>query len=1464
MNWKVAFRESLPKFVFVWAAFAIMVVMGCFFVQNVVRRNNESHFSAAMGEMDRSVRLTLRDPVNDFDEAYAEMVNRMDMGASTAEMEAYLEKLTLELKSHPIGAAGVYGIYGVIRGHLVDTLDLYDGDLGALENEDWFRGARRTPELDFSSPHWIVKFDELVISIAREIYGKSGEFHGVLCMDVSLNFLRDDTRGLVFTKGGYGFLVNEEGIVLSHGDPSAVGKRLSELSPDYGKVYDLIRSGAALGDVVATDGEGVRARIYLRRLSEGWAAGVAIPDSTYRAPVRLAFLGLGTAGLFLALVVSYVLLRMSFQKIVAEDENHRKLSFLTRISHEIRTPMNAIVGMSDLLLRAEGEMSSQCRAWSVNIKHAGDLLLSIINDILDFSAIKSGKFKFVPFSYTLSSLVNDTINIIRVRLEEKSLSFLVFVDANLPNCLRGDVTRVRQIILNILSNAVKYTHEGYVYLQIRGKRRPDTGFLELAVSIKDTGIGIKAEDRAKLFADYSRVDAQRNRGVEGTGLGLTITQSLCHMMNGDISFDSTYGIGSTFKVTVPQEIEKEEVFATVLDPEKSVVLCGTVREDNARSYVATLENLRVRHTLTRSAEEFQAALKNGVEYGHVLVDEALFKVLGEKIESELPGARVAVITNQPRERPGRNFTYIQSPVYSLVLANFLNNAPAKVRYDGRARRRERILVPKGRVLVVDDLETNLQVASALLSEYGCRIDTTNNAKESLELVSKHRYDIVFMDHLMPEMDGIEATRLIRYMDGGKFKDLPIVALTANAVSGMRDMFLSHGFSDFISKPIDLGILQETILRWITPDKVHCVSEDELAAQAVRAAAVEVREAMAQDQVPKKGANGNGDGNGEAPSPDVRSDSPSDSKTDSPGASKTDSPGASPGGGNGSAGAPSAAAPAPDSADSTDSPDSRDSAEAPGDGKDGRPPQADESGDSGQSGEAPAAPETAAPPAPESPPDPPPSGFRKALAELRELEIEMAGREPGAGIPGFSPEDPARGAATGAATGPGTYEAEEEEEDEGDPPKVLIVDDLPTNISVAEAILTGYGCEVDAAPGGRRAIEMIRAKRYDLVFMDHMMPEMDGMEATRRVRDMDDDKYADVVIIALTANIVPGVKERFLSNGFNDFIAKPIDLVLLEEILERWLPADKLARVMKNKDRVAMGLGNSNREPSSEDVNVDFDAGLKRSKGEGGHKRILEIFSREGASWLNRLRGVSDDTDYADLAFLFQDLGSASDIIGAKKLAAASLVLHEAAKMGDYNYIEDNISRTLVILEKVLANVNHYIRHGSSLPPEPKPALAKFPPAPPAPEKIPDPDDAAAPVPREPAKSKEVPLETVGPNLSRDEYHVDFDLGLSRCRGSVESYKRVLGFYLSDLNGWLEMLAPFPEETPSDLKKLTISFHAMKSASATVGAVGLSGEAKKLEDAGRGSDVAYVVGNVANLKEILAAVRQNINVYLSMI
>jgi len=501
----------------------------------------------------------------------------------------------------------------------------------------------------------------------------------------------------------------------------------------------------------------------------------------------------------------------------AESASHAKSDFLAKMSHEIRTPMNAITGMAELLLR--GELSGEARGYTQDIKQAGNNLVSIINDILDFSKIEAGKLEIIPINYLLSSLINDTVNIIRMRLMEKPLRFFTNIDGNIPNSLIGDEVRLRQIFLNLLSNAVKYSEIGYIGLTITvDKREEEKVWLKIAVS--DTGRGIRPDDQEKLFDEFVKVDVKKNQGVEGTGLGLAITKRLCLAMGGSISMESEYGKGSVFTAVIPQGIELEEPFAMVEDTQNKKILVYEGRLSYAKSLCWTLENLKIQYTMVINHEDFVSALYSE-EWFYVFSGYGLYEKIKPLMESrsfkngKKPPLALMVEWGTEAYIPGVRFVSI--PVQSLSIANVLNgreDSKGYIKSSGIIR----FTFPSARILVADDIVTNLKVVEGLLAPYKIKVDTCLNGLQAIELVKRSDYDIVFMDHMMPEMDGIEAAKIIRTLEGGRFHDVPIIALTANAVMGMREMFIENGFNDFLSKPIDISKLDEMLDKWIPKEK----------------------------------------------------------------------------------------------------------------------------------------------------------------------------------------------------------------------------------------------------------------------------------------------------------------------------------------------------------------------------------------------------------------------------------------------------------------------------------------------------------------------------------------------------------------------------------------------------------------------------------------------------------------------
>ena len=557
----------------------------------------------------------------------------------------------------------------------------------------------------------------------------SRQRQGLLIRVVPLSRLE---QKLVFLKGEYEnveiSLVDKEGNYVVHGK-SFKNSNFFEYyksynaasAEEYARVIEEITGGTGTMTIKNVKGEDCFLSYTPLEIMTTWYLLAYIPSGDLVASRSIDWLLLGIATLgFLSLFVFNSIVMMIYNRKLSEaarqanQANKAKSDFLSAMSHDIRTPMNAILGLNEMVLRDSHDDS--IRSYSESIRTAGNTLLGIINDILDFSKIEAGKMEIISVDYGSASLLNDLVNMVKKKAEDKGLSFALDIDENIPSMLNGDEIRIKQIIINVLSNAVKYTKQGGITFSVHAHKpqdKPDSVMLK--VSVADTGVGIKPEDLDKLFVAFQRIDEKANRNIEGTGLGMTIVQRFLEMMGSHLEVESEYGKGSVFSFELEQKVVKWDPIG-----------------------------------------DFEEAFKRSL--------------------SE------------------------------------------------RANYHEKFTAHDARVLVVDDTAVNLTVFESLLKQTGLQIDTAESGDAGIALYTKHHYDVIFLDHMMPDKDGIETLREMKTLTDSPNAQTPVICLTANAISGMREMYINAGFDDYLTKPIDADRLEMMLLQYLPEDKVSSVSD----------------------------------------------------------------------------------------------------------------------------------------------------------------------------------------------------------------------------------------------------------------------------------------------------------------------------------------------------------------------------------------------------------------------------------------------------------------------------------------------------------------------------------------------------------------------------------------------------------------------------------------------------------------
>ena len=511
-----------------------------------------------------------------------------------------------------------------------------------------------------------------------------------------------------------------------------------------------------------------------------------------------------------------------------------KDNFLANVSHEIRTPINTICGISEVMLK--NDVPEELKEDMLNIQSAGRNLMSVVGDILDYSELQEGEFEILQEHYYISSTIYDVINMSMAKKSEKNIELIIDCEIDMPGVLIGDEQKIRRVIMNLVNNAIEFTTEGCVCIRF-GYRKEEYG-INLIITVKDTGIGMSKESVENLFQKFSQADMGRTRKKGGIGLGLAIAQTIVNRMGGFITVKSELGKGSEFKIVIPQKVyeptpvvelpNKKEINAAVyINMEQ--FRYNEIRDEYDENIQHLIKQMKVKCHVCRNLQELKRCDKREA-FNHIFIslleyqeDPIYFDRLAKK-----KNVHIILDHYDDGKVQNKNINKIYKPFFALSVVSAIKNA--RIQNEAIVNKLEnkienhQLYAPEVHVLVIDDNRMNIRVVEGLLNTYGIKVSYALSGQEGIDMLASKRYDIVLLDHMMPGMDGVETFHHIRKKPDLYYKEVPIIALTANAIAGAREMFMKEGFDDFIAKPVESSVLQRTLKRHLPEEKLVTIEK----------------------------------------------------------------------------------------------------------------------------------------------------------------------------------------------------------------------------------------------------------------------------------------------------------------------------------------------------------------------------------------------------------------------------------------------------------------------------------------------------------------------------------------------------------------------------------------------------------------------------------------------------------------
>ena len=828
-------RPLFAQIIYTALAFAAMAILSYLFMSSIVHDNivrNVEHLVALVQPKMESYLTQPKDTLHGFSQTIRTMLLR---GDDPDALYAYIKDLSAYLHANKVHLSNECSLYGYFEAFPGEPVIIDHNGLTRLEflpeNMPWYHLATEAKgDIIETLPHYDNILMEDVITYARCIYDVEGRQLGVACITIPIIDIGRYVVDLALSQGGYGILISQDLRILAHTNPGYIGLSLNDSDIPISIFKGAVLAGEEITYRSFRNWKGEDTYAFLRKFSNGWYLGFMVPKKQFYEGMNKMAILLAGLGLLFSSVLIGILIRIDIARNKSDSESRHKSTFLANMSHEIRTPLNAIIGMTII---GKNSKDMDRKNYALNkIEDASTHLLGIINDILDMSKIEANKLELSLEEFSFEKMLQRVVNVVNFRVEEKKQRLAIRINKSIPDILIGDDQRLAQVITNLLGNAVKFTsEEGSITLNA-GFVGEKNGVYTMEISVSDNGIGMSAEQQAKLFQSFQQAEPGTTRKYGGTGLGLAISKSIVEMMGGRIKVESWPGVGSTFTFTFQAKrgIQKKHGHHASAASLGNIRILAVDDDPNVLDFFSDFARRTGIQCDTALSGEAALALAKANQYHIYFIDWMLPGIdgvqLSAKIKAEHHDNSIVIMISASEwnriEREAREAgvdKFMPKPLFESVILDELNNVLGLDEQPAEAEQADISGLFSGRrILLAEDVEINREIVLALLEPAQVEIDCVENGMEAVRAFSEtpEKYDMILMDVQMPEMDGYEATRRIRAFEAERkeAKRTPIVAMTANVFKEDIDRSRDAGMDAHIAKPLVFKEVVDTLREYL--------------------------------------------------------------------------------------------------------------------------------------------------------------------------------------------------------------------------------------------------------------------------------------------------------------------------------------------------------------------------------------------------------------------------------------------------------------------------------------------------------------------------------------------------------------------------------------------------------------------------------------------------------------------------